>query len=126
MFRIVPQLTVENLAGSIAFYAERLGFKVTHSDPPGDPEFVAMEREDVSLFLVSQSSREEQNRQDLQENRRGVGVRLYFEVDDARALYETLTAAGVEMNRELNVNEEEDYEEFSFLDPDGYEIGIYS
>jgi len=48
------------------------------------------------------------------------------EVDDARAVYDALQNSNVEINREITYNEEEDYTEFSFLDPDGYEIGVYS
>ncbi len=127
MFRIVPQLTVTDMDRAIAFYTERLGFSTTHVDPPDAPIFVALEREEASLFLVSQGSREEPYQvEDLARNKRGVGLRLYFEVDDARATYEALQAAGVKILREIVYNEEEDYTEFSILDPDGYEIGIYS
>jgi catechol 2,3-dioxygenase-like lactoylglutathione lyase family enzyme len=127
MFSVVPQLTVSDMSRSVKFYRKRLGFEVTHKDPEEKPEFVALEREGVSLFLVSQGSREEPYQiEDLQKNKRGVGIRIYFEVDDARADYESLKAASVKIVRELQYNEEEDYTEFSFLDPDGYEIGIYS
>ncbi len=126
MFQIVPQLTVRDIGRSREFYCERLGFAVSQADPPEAPVFVALEREDAQLFLVSQDSREEVNQKELSANKRGVGVRIYFEVDNARGTYDALRAAGVEINREIAYNEEEDYTEFSFLDPDGYEIGIYS
>lgn len=127
MFSVVPQLTVTDMSRSVKFYRKRLGFEVTHKDPEERPEFVAMEREGVSLFLVSQASRDEPNQiEDLKKNKRGVGVRIYFEVDDAREVYEALKAASVHINRDIAHNEEENYTEFSILDPDGYEIGIYS
>lgn len=126
MFRIVPQLTVHDIQASVRFYTERLGFAVNVSDPPEAPEFVSLEREDATLFLVSESSRSEGLQQDLTANRRGVGVRIYLEVDDAAILYQALKTAGAQINRELTTNEEEQYTEFSLLDPDGYEIGIYS
>ena len=127
MFRIVPQLTVKGVKASSQFYEERLGFTVTVLDPPDSPVFAALEREEASLFLVSEASREEQYQiDDLAANKRGVGVRLYLEVDDARPVYEALRNTGVEIVRELAYNEREDYTEFSFLDPDGYEIGVYS
>ena len=127
MFSVVPQLTVTDMPRSVKFYRKRLGFEVTHKDPEEKPEFVALEREGVSLFLVSQGSREEPYQlEDLQKNKRGVGIRIYFEVDDAKTEYEALKAASVKIVREIQHNEEEDYTEFSFLDPDGYEIGIYS
>lgn len=126
MFRIVPQLTVADIRRSRDFYVARLGFRVTHEDPPDEPEFIGLEREDASLFLVSADSREEESREILAENRHGVGVRTYFEVDDARAQHDALRDAGVAILRDIEYNEDEDYTEFSFLDPDGYEIGIYS
>lgn len=127
MFSVVPQLTITDMPRSVKFYRKRLGFEVTHRDPEERPEFVAMEREGVSLFLVTQASREEPVQvEDLKKNKRGVGVRIYFEVDDAREVYNSLKTAGVQILREIAHNEEENYTEFSILDPDGYEIGIYS
>jgi catechol 2,3-dioxygenase-like lactoylglutathione lyase family enzyme len=127
MFRIIPQLTVSDIAQSVAFYQRHLGFRVTLADPEETPEFVQMEREDVSLFLVTGASREEAYQQEtLKHNARGVGIRLYFEVDNARAVYDALQKAGVPILREIEHNEQEDYTEFSCADPDGYEIGVYS
>lgn len=127
MFRIVPQLTVQDVRRSVTFYTERFGFAVTHEDPPGAPDFVLLEREEASLFLVSEASREEQYQiEELRANKRGVGVRLYLEVDDAQELYDRLKSAGADILRDITYNEEEDYTEFSLRDPDGYEIGVYS
>ena len=126
MFQIVPQLTVKDLERSRKFYCENLGFSVMQADPPEAPIFVALEREDAQVFLVSEQSREEVNLKELSANKRGVGVRIYVEVDDAKAVYDSLSRVGVEINRDIAYNEDEDYTEFSFLDPDGYEIGMYS
>jgi catechol 2,3-dioxygenase-like lactoylglutathione lyase family enzyme len=127
MFRIVPQLTVKSVSDSVKFYTESLGFTTSLLDPPDNPVFASLEREDAALFLVSEGSREEQYQlNDLKANKHGVGVRLYFEVDDARELYERLVSAEVPILREIAYNENEDYTEFSLPDPDGYEIGIYS
>jgi predicted enzyme related to lactoylglutathione lyase len=127
MFRIVPQLTVKDIERSVAFYTNYVGFAVSVLDTPEEPVFASLEREDATLFLVSEGSREEDYQvEDLGANKRGVGVRLYLEVDDARVLYDSMRAAGLVILRELTVNEAEDYTEFSLLDPDGYEIGVYS
>lgn len=127
MFQIVPQLTVRDLSRSVEFYTQHLGFAAAHSDPPDAPVFVMLEREESRLFLVSEDSREEPYQlDDLANNKRGVGVRLYLEVDDAQEVYRALKEAGVSLLRELAYNEREDYTEFSFSDPDGYEIGVYS
>jgi len=127
MFRIVPQLTAADLESSVAFYRDQFEFSVVMLDPPDSPVFAALEREDASLFLVSQGSREEPYQlADLAKHKRGVGVRLYFEVDDAKEIYDRLVKQGVKILRELSYNEREDYTEFSLADPDGYEIGVYS
>ncbi len=127
MFRIVPQLTAANLEQSMTFYRVVLGFTIVMQDPPDSPVFAALEREDASLFLVSESSREEPYQvEDLAGHKRGVGVRLYFEVDSAREVYDKLVKEGVAILREIAYNEREDYTEFSISDPDGYEIGVYS
>ena len=127
MFRTVPQLTVANIENSINFYRDKLGFQVTILDPPDSPIFAALEREEASLFLVSRDSREEPGQKvDLEGNRCGVGVRIYFEIDDAKIMYNELSIGDTEVFRELSYNSKEDYTEFAILDPDGYEIGIYS
>lgn len=127
MFRIVPQLVVQDIPLSVAFYTSQLGFTVNVSDPPDKPEFVSLEREDASLFLVSEVSRDDEDLlAALKSGTRGAGVCLYFEVDDAEALYKEMMEHGVHILRELARNEEEDYTEFAVEDPDGYHIGIYS
>jgi uncharacterized glyoxalase superfamily protein PhnB len=127
MFRIVPQLTVASVKASAAYYQIHFGFEITVADPPDDPVFASLEREDATLFLVSEASREEESHiADLANNKRGVGVRLYLEVDDAREVYDALVSAGVAIFREIAYSEKEEYTEFSVLDPDGYEIGVYS
>ncbi|MGC8667904.1 MAG: VOC family protein [Chthonomonadales bacterium] len=126
MFHITPQIVASDIRRSAEFYTRHFAFFVTQVDPPEDPEFIALEREESSLFLVSSASRTEARRDMLQTQQWGIGVRLYFEVDDAAALYKQLREAGVPILRDLAVNEEENYTEFLISDPDGYEIGVYS
>ncbi len=123
MFRIVPQLVVSDLPRSVRFYTHRFGFTVSEEQP----DFVSLEREDAELWLVAASSREEaQQAAELGTNKHGVGVRLFVEVDDARELYEELQEDGVPGLGELTGDETQDYIEFVLVDPDGYEIGVYS
>jgi lactoylglutathione lyase len=127
MFRIVPQLVVADVNRSVGFYSNVLGFVVTLEDPEGAPEFVSLEREDSSLFLVSAASREyREGGADAISGSNGVGVRLYYEVDDAPAFYAQVKDSGAPIVRELTYNDDEDYAEFLMTDPDGYQIGIYS
>jgi catechol 2,3-dioxygenase-like lactoylglutathione lyase family enzyme len=126
MFRIVPQLSVTDIRRSVRFYVERLGFAVSVEDPPGDPSFVSLEREEAALFLVSDAARDDPFSPAGGAGWRGTGIRLYFEVDDAAELHAALRRGGVEGLGELTFNEEEQYTEFRLRDPDGYELGVYS
>jgi len=126
MFRIVPQLTVRDVSRSVEFYTGLLGFTVTEADPPDAPEFAALDREEASLFLVSDASREALSQPVPGGTPRGVGVRLYLEVDDAVSEHGRLAAAGAQIHRALEQDPGQNYAEFSILDPDGYEIGIFS
>lgn len=127
VFRLIPQLTVEDVGRSVTFYRERLGFAVALLDPPEAPVFALLERESAEIYFVSLASRSKPYQvEDLARNKRGVGVRLYMQVNDARAVYDQLRAAGVPMLRVIANNEAEHYDEFSFEDPDGYEIGVFS
>src|SRR5437764_1431129 len=53
MFRIVPQLTVKDVAASVAFYTASLGFDATLLDPPDNPDFASLERDDAWMQSVA-------------------------------------------------------------------------
>jgi predicted enzyme related to lactoylglutathione lyase len=120
LIRVIPQLIVNDIAKSRSFYEKRLGMSATLVDPPKSPKFITMEKDDATLFLITQDE------DSPEPGKRGVGVRIYFEVDDAKALFEQFKNAGVKIIRDLRYNEHEDYTEFVAADPDGYEIGVYS
>ena len=127
MPRTIPQLTVKNVSASVKFYGDALEFVSTLLDPPDSPDFAVLENGDASLYLVSRSSREQEYQiKDLESNKSGVGVRIYLEVDNAEAVHAKIAQMGIVPNRPLSYNKAEDYTEFSFLDLDGYEIGVYS
>ena len=48
---ISPFFIVGDLARSVRFYEERLGFEVRHSTPKGEPFFAIVERDGVRVFL---------------------------------------------------------------------------
>jgi catechol 2,3-dioxygenase-like lactoylglutathione lyase family enzyme len=125
---VVPQLTVRHIEASVKFYEEILGFEATLRDPETDPIFVMLENGEASLYLVSEDSREEiyQLQQLKAGDARGTGVRIYFEVENAEAVYRLAQDRGVPVLRALTYNEREDYTDFSIADPDGYEVGVYS
>lgn len=124
----MPQLTVRHIEASVKFYEEILGFEATLRDPETDPIFVMLENGEASLYLVSEDSREEiyQLQQLKAGDARGTGVRIYFEVENAEAVYRLAQDRGVPVLRALTYNEREDYTDFSIADPDGYEVGVYS
>lgn len=126
MFRIIPELTVDNMQQAMDFYCGILNFQVSMQDEEGNTGFVSLEKEDASLFLVTEGSRDNTKREALKRNKRGVGMRLYFEVEDASALHEELKTKELPGLGELSYNEDEDYTEFTLTDPDGYCLGFYS
>ncbi len=126
MFRIIPELTVDDMQRAMDFYCGILNFQVSMQDEEGNTNFVSLEKEDASLFLVTEDSRVETKREALKHNKRGVGVRLYFEVEDAGALHEELKTRELAGLGELSYNKNEDYTEFTLTDPDGYCLGFYS
>ena len=126
MFRIIPELTVDDMQRAMDFYCGILNFQVSMQDEEGNTNFVSLEKEDASLFLVTEDSRVETKREAVKHNKRGVGVRLYFEVEDAGALHEELKTRELAGLGELSYNKNEDYTEFTLTDPDGYCLGFYS
>src|SRR6218665_3388940 len=78
-----PLLTVQNIAASIAFYRDRLGFDVI--DEAKGPEglfWCRLTRDGASLMLQQGDEAE-----DGPAEGRGRGVALYFVCDDADAMY---------------------------------------
>ena len=118
--QLVPLLNVADVARSLAFYTERLGFTLAQSyEDEGTPIWAALEFGEASLML----NRPDHALCDGREARPSYGdVVLYLTVDDAAALHESLRAAGLEPGPLTR----EDYGMLEFLvrDPDGYEIAI--
>ena len=86
-----PLLTVQNIAASIAFYRDRLGFDVI--DEAKGPEglfWCRLTRDGASLMLQQADEAE-----DGPAEGRGRGVALYFVCDDADAMYAEFTARGL-------------------------------
>lgn len=86
----VPFFMVADMATSLAFYVEGLGFRRTKEwTPQGAVEWCWLERDGVALML--QSYREGQ----LPAEKRGAGVSVCFQCEDALALYKDFMARGV-------------------------------
>ncbi len=95
---IEPHLWVRDLARAKAWY-EGLGFSEIQRNPLDDPTWFQLGLGDVALMITVAPSEVAPNQQYLERvsSRMGVGgpVSLYLHVDDADALYEKATSAGV-------------------------------
>jgi len=114
-----PCLVVSDLARSIAFYCEKLGFgEPTYWGEP--PSFAMVSRDDFDLMLILAGSPDR-----IHPNGANGTWDFYLIVDDAQAEAEALRAAGAELDYDPY---ERDYDmmELEVVDPDGYRICIGS
>jgi len=90
----VPFLWVADMAASLRFYVEGLGFTQTRAWVPHDVvEWCWLERDGVALML--QQYREGRVPADT----RGVGISLCYQCDDALALYREFIGRGLAPKR---------------------------
>ena len=111
-------LVVSDLARSIAFYCDKLGFTepTTWGDPPS---FAMANREGFDIMLTAAGG-------DQVRPHGPDGIwDLYIRVEDARGEADALRAAGVVIDSDLTETEY-DMLEIEILDPDGYRIAIGS
>jgi catechol 2,3-dioxygenase-like lactoylglutathione lyase family enzyme len=107
---VIPRLPVADLRRTIAFYVDRLGFRVSVLWPDDQPTFCVLDRSDVSLgFFTAESYRGPVT----------VGsADLYLAVDDVRSLH-------ADLRQQLPIEWGPDVyfygrREFAVRDPDGY------
>lgn len=109
---LVPMLSVSDLATTMAFYSDRLGFRVraTFGDPP---VWCTLERDGVKLMFNQPPAAEMAA---LPRHARDYQV-FYFYPDDVEALHAAWRADGLSVT-DLRVT---DYgmKEFELRDPDG-------
>jgi catechol 2,3-dioxygenase-like lactoylglutathione lyase family enzyme len=111
-------LVVSDLARSIAFYCDKLGF--TEATIWGDPPSFAMANRDGFDIMLTAAS------VDKVRPHGPDGIwDLYIRVEDARGEADALRAAGVAIDSDLTETEY-DMLEIEILDPDGYRIAIGS
>ena len=91
--RLVPLLVVADINASVAFYVERLGFRVVHTwEPEGKLGWCHLER-DAGALMFQQSCPGE----DGPAEARGRDVWFYFNCDDVDAMYAELRSRGAEI-----------------------------
>ena len=88
--KLTPNLMVENVAKTLAFYRERLGFAVVTTLPDHEPfDFAIVQRDGVELMFQSRLSLSE-NVPALTGSPIGASQTFYIEVTGIRDLYESL------------------------------------
>ncbi len=115
--RIVPLLQVGNMADTLSYYQDCLGFTADLLWPADDPKWARVSRGDVSFMLTI----------DLGTSsgffiaEKGNGVVFYIETDQVVAMYEDLTMRGAIIVQDL-----QDWErkQFSVADPNGYVLAF--
>ena len=88
--KLTANLMVENVAETLAFYRERLGFEVVTTLPEHEPfDFAIVKRDGVELMFQSRPSLSE-NVPALSGSPIGASQTFYIEVTGIRDLYESL------------------------------------
>lgn len=114
---VAPCFIVRDVAPSIAFYRDRLGFEVMFLGPGDGPYFAMLQRDGVRVMLkaitpeiqpMPNPSRHEWARWDA-----------YIHAPDPDALAEEFTSRGVTFHEPLGVNSDL-LRGFEIMDADGY------
>lgn len=117
-----PNLVVSDLARSLTFYRDVLGFSVIESVPKEPPfVFVMLTRDNLSVFLNAESVvREDPAYAKLAESVGQSGISMYFMLKGVGELYEALkgkvTVVAPLERKFYGITE------FNITDPDGYLI----
>jgi catechol 2,3-dioxygenase-like lactoylglutathione lyase family enzyme len=115
---ISPVLLVADLARSVAYYRDRLGFAVSvHGDPPN---FATADRDGAIVLLALADDRDQ-----LVPHWQIVDKmwNAYIRVDDADAIYAELQQRGAGIDYTI-YNTPWGFREFGVQDPDGYDIAF--
>lgn len=91
---VIPQLRTTNMAESIAFYTEKLGFELQFLYD----DFYAGIRAGARLFHLKLVDEKDPS---IDYVEHGGHLHIYFETDDVRSAAEELKGRGVELEREV-------------------------
>lgn len=115
--RLAPSLQVRDMAETVSFYTETLGFRLTGCGPDqAQPTWAEVTRDGIVLMFFSDPP--------LFENGPALSGTLYVWPDDVPALYEELAAKGAEIAWGPEVMSY-GMREFAVRDPNGYLIGFW-
>jgi lactoylglutathione lyase len=115
----IPLFGVSDMAASLQFYTEGLGFTVLNTwTPRGKIEWCWLQREGGPLML-----QEFRDRPYLSGNKPGAGVSIWFQCRDSLILYHEFIGNGVNAQEPLVGNGLWDVK---VIDPDGYNLHFES
>ena len=124
MNRLTPELDVADLACSMAFYVDTLGFSIAFERP--EERFAYLELEGAQMMLEEAAGPGRRFRTAPLEHPYGRGVNFQIEVADVDALYARVLAAGSSLVIPLEERwyrqglAERGNRQFVVTDPDGY------
>lgn len=122
--RLVPELICTDLARSVAFYGDLLGFAVRYARP--GERYAYLARDGAELMLEQPHDRARLHPRAELVHPFGRGINLEVDVDDVDAIHRAVRGAGLDLYLEL---EERWYaraqdsvlvRQFAVQDPDGY------
>ena len=125
---LVPELICSDIAASLKFYCELLGFQILYERPK--ERFAYLGLGSAELMLEQPSTQDRLWPKAKLIKPFGRGINFEIRVDDAKAIHQKVSAAGLEFFLAL---EERDYKrksdtvrvrQFAVQDPDGYLIRL--
>jgi catechol 2,3-dioxygenase-like lactoylglutathione lyase family enzyme len=111
-----PFFIVSNVAQTIAFYRDKLGFEAHYLEPPDDPFFGAVHRDEAMIFLKAEKDVAPQPNSSRHP---WIKWDAYVSVPDPDALAAEFAASGLTFHTPLGITSE-NLRGFDVRDPDGY------
>lgn len=112
-----PVLPSRDVAASVRFYVDRLGFALIFQDAPGDPRYAGLRRDAVEIHIQWHDPAEWQDGIDR--------PMLRFVVPEVDALFEEYRDKGVYHDRTALRDTPWGTREFAFYDPDRNGLTFY-
>jgi catechol 2,3-dioxygenase-like lactoylglutathione lyase family enzyme len=114
---VAPCFIVAEIAPSVAFYVDKLGFEVRYMGPAEDPYFAIVGRERVSIMLKAIAP----DIKPIPNHTRHKWARLdaYISTEDPDALLEEYRLKGVAFHHPLR-DDDDNLRGFEVADADGY------
>jgi len=120
-----PLFQVYDVRKSVAFYTEKLGFKLDGTyEPGGDLYWASLVKDGVEVMLnACWEDNERPDSVDPQRVRGHGDLELYFQCEDVDAVYEAFKSNGLELNPP---SEQHGRREVIVTDPDGFRLSFHT